>query len=185
MLDKDMREYLYDYIDDLYPKSRIIDEKQIGKSRADLLVVTEDKLIGYEIKSDSDTYTRLKTQVKNYDKYMDKNYVVIGKSHKKHISEHIPAHWGILCISDEDGLNSVELVREAIDNPKVKLKTQMTLLWRNEYYNILKYNSMPKYRDKSKKFICEKLMLKVDELNLKVMMCEEFFQRDYTLINND
>ena len=59
MLDKDIREPLFDYLDERYGKVRTIEEKIIGKSRADVLAIVEGEIIGFEIKSDSDTYSRL------------------------------------------------------------------------------------------------------------------------------
>ena len=50
-------------------------------------MVTEDALFGIEIKSDADTYTRLSRQVKDYNKFFDYNYVVVGTSHAHHIEE--------------------------------------------------------------------------------------------------
>ena len=80
--DKDIREPLFDFLDETYGKIRIIEEKTMGKSRADVVMVTEDALYGIEIKSDADTYVRLASQVKDYDKYYDFNFVVVGTSHR-------------------------------------------------------------------------------------------------------
>ena len=54
--DKDIREPLFDFLEEAYGKIRIIEEKTMGKSRADVVMVTEDDLVGIEIKSDADTY---------------------------------------------------------------------------------------------------------------------------------
>ena len=42
------------------------------------MMVIDNAICGLEIKSDADSYARLKRQVKYYDKYFDYNYVVIG-----------------------------------------------------------------------------------------------------------
>ena len=76
--DKDIREPLFDFLDETYGKIRIIEEKTMGRSRADVVMVTPDTLYGIEIKSDADTYARLSRQVKDYDKYYDFNYAVVG-----------------------------------------------------------------------------------------------------------
>ena len=62
---------------------------------------THLQLIGLEIKSDADTYERLKRQIRDYNKYCDVNYVVVGKSHEKHVEEHIPSWWGIIVVEAE------------------------------------------------------------------------------------
>ena len=69
--DQDIREPLFDFFDEKFGKVRIIEEKQIAKSRADVMLVLEEKLIGVEIKSDADTYARLARQVKDYNKFFD------------------------------------------------------------------------------------------------------------------
>lgn len=51
--DQDIREPLFDFFDEKFGKIRIIEEKQIAKSRADVMLVLEEKLIGVEIKSDA------------------------------------------------------------------------------------------------------------------------------------
>ena len=182
MLDADIREPLFEYLDMKYGKVRIIEEKNIGKSRADVIAVTDGQFIGMEIKSDGDSYTRLESQVKNYNKYCDVNYVVVGASHRIHVKEHIPEFWGILVVSRDDDtkLPIVEEHRPAQANPKCKLKWQLSLLWRNELANILRANNLPKYSEKNKKFICDTLLEKVGEQKLKLQVTDEIFERDYT-----
>ena len=48
LYDKDIREPLFEYIEDNFGKVRIIEEKQIGKSRADVMLVMDEKLIDIE-----------------------------------------------------------------------------------------------------------------------------------------
>ena len=90
MLDADIREPLLDYLDDIYYKNRIFEEKVMGKSRADMVMVVPEGFIGLEIKSDADTYERLERQVPDYDRFCNYNYIVVGKSHQKHVAEHVP-----------------------------------------------------------------------------------------------
>ena len=63
--DKEIREPLFDYLEETYGKIRIIEEKSMGKSRADVVMVTTESLVGIEIKSDADTYSRLSRQIKD------------------------------------------------------------------------------------------------------------------------
>ncbi|MFR7717513.1 MAG: sce7726 family protein [Lachnospiraceae bacterium] len=102
MLDKDIREPLFDFLEEFYGKIRIFEEKVTGISRTDAFGVIDGQLIGFEIKSDSDTYTRLKRQTADYDLLCDVNYLVVGKSHRRQADQHIPAHWGIICVYEED-----------------------------------------------------------------------------------
>jgi len=87
--DKDIRDPLFDFLEETYGKIRILEEKTIGRSRADVVMVTPNALYGIEIKSDADTYARLERQVKDYNAYYDYNYVAVGASHGLHVEEHV------------------------------------------------------------------------------------------------
>ena len=69
MNDKEMREPLFNYLENTQEKLRIFEELAIRKSIADVVVVKENTLTGIEIKSDCDTYARLATQIKDYDHF--------------------------------------------------------------------------------------------------------------------
>lgn len=181
MYDVDIREPLFDYLDETYGKNRILEEKTMGRSRADVIMLIEYEFIGLEIKSDSDTYSRLKRQARDYNQYCDRNFIVIGKSHEKHVQEHIPKEWGVIRAAWEEGQISVRQLREALPNPKVKLERQLEWMWRPELNRILEQNALPAYKRKSKRFVQEKLLEKVLPNLLKKQMCEELFERDYTL----
>ena len=73
MKDKEIRSVLIEYLKNEYEKARIYQEKSIGNSICDLMLVS-DKLIGFEIKSDEDNYERLQGQIASYNKFFDKNY---------------------------------------------------------------------------------------------------------------
>ncbi len=185
LYDIDIREPLFDYLEERFGKTRMFEEKNIGRSRADVLMLTESQMIGLEIKSDADTYERLKKQVRNYDKYCDINYVVIGKSHEMHVEKHIPAYWGILTAYYDGHQIVIEEQREAETNPKRNQDRQLSLLWKSELSHILERNKLPKYKQKSKKFVREKLLNKLEWEPLKQQACEELFERDYSIWNDE
>ena len=181
LLDADIREPLFDYLEERYGKIRFLEEKVTGKARADVVMVLPGKVCGIEIKSDADTYARLAAQVKNYDKYYDENWLVIGSTHAHHAHEHVPEYWGILSVELIGDSVDFYRIREAKQNPKAKLKNKMSLLWKSEFARIQARNGLPKYANKSKKFITEKLLLKVPEEILHEQISEELFERDYTI----
>ena len=185
--DQDIREPLFDFFDEKFGKVRIIEEKQIAKSRADVMLVLEEKLIGVEIKSDADTYARLARQVKEYNKFFDYNYVVVGSSHSKHIEEHVPEYWGIIeAISKEESVE-FNVLREPEINKRAqrtyKMKRKLSILWRPELSHIQEINGMPKYKQRSKDFVITKIMEKVPWDLLHRQISEELFQRDYNTIS--
>ena len=185
--DQDIREPLFDFFDEKFGKVRIIEEKQIAKSIADVMLVLEEKLIGVEIKSDADTYARLARQVKDYNKFFDYNYVVVGSSHSKHIEEHVPEYWGIIeAISKEESVE-FNVLREPEINKRAqrtyKMKRKLSILWRPELSHIQEINGMPKYKQRSKDFVITKIMEKVPWDLLHRQISEELFQRDYNTIS--
>lgn len=62
------------------------------------------------------------------------------------------------------------------------MKRKLGLLWRPELAHIQELNQMPKYREKSKAFVIDKILLKVPQEILTLQISEELFQRDYTTI---
>lgn len=181
LFDEDIRILLFDYLDLRYPKVRTFEEKVMGRSRSDVVALLPDAIVGIEIKSDADSYTRLATQVKDYDKFFDMNYIVVGGSHLKRVGEHIPEHWGILYVDQTEEEPIIREVRAAGRNPKAKLKTQFVFMWKRELWALLKLNKLPAYKQKSRKFIVDTLLAKVDERMLKFQMCDMLFERDYSI----
>jgi hypothetical protein len=180
--DKDIREPLFDYLEETYGKIRILEEKMMGRSRADVVMVTEDALYGIEIKSDADTYARLARQVKDYDKYYDRNIIVAGTKHAHSIKDHVPEWWGIITVEEEDGRLDFYFYREPEDNPKLDINRKISILWRPELAHIQELNGMARYREKSKLFVANKIVETVAYETLSPQISEELFQRDYTKI---
>ncbi|WP_022770728.1 MULTISPECIES: sce7726 family protein [unclassified Butyrivibrio] len=184
--DKDIREPLFDFLEDTYGKVRIIEEKTMGRSRADLVMVTEDSLVGIEIKSDADTYARLVTQVKDYDKYYDYNIAVVGSSHGIHIKEHVPVHWGIITVEEVDGVPDFYMLRKPETNPNMKLENKLKILWRPELALIQEKYGMAKYKEKSKSFVIDKISALVPDIvtmeALSGTISNILFERDYSKV---
>lgn len=180
--DKDIREPLFDFLEEAYGKVRILEEKTMGKSRADAVMVTPDSLYGIEIKSDADTYARLERQVKDYNLYYDYNYAVVGTSHATHIEEHLPGWWGIITVERVEGKADFYILQKPLPNPEMDWQRKISILWRPELAHIQKLNGLPEYKEKSKLFVQRRLLEKVAAEVLQRQLCEELFERDYTEI---
>lgn len=180
--DKDIREPLFEFLEETFGRIRIIEEKRVGKSRADLMMIVPSEIVGLEIKSDADSYARLARQVKDYDNYFDRNYVVVGTSHAMHIEEHVPAWWGIITVEMVDGKADFYILRTAKMNPKQDKKKKLTLLWRPELAHIQQLNQMAAYKQKSKGFVIEKILEKVKTDTLDEQISQELYERDYEAI---
>ena len=185
LYDRDIREPLFEFLEEYYGKVRMIEEKRIGSSRADVIMILPRAVCGLEIKSDADTYARLKRQVGDYNQYCDYNYIVAGTSHAHHIAKHVPDWWGIITVESVQGRPDFYILREPGENRKVDWKKKMSLLWRPELAHIQELNGLPGYKEKSKLFVQEKVLDKVPREVLQRQLCEELFERDYTVIGEE
>lgn len=157
MKDKAIRDILIAYLQTTNHEIRIYQEKSIGSSICDVMAVT-DKLIGYEIKSDYDNYSRLGEQVKAYDRFFDENHLVVSQSHSHSAEGKVPTHWGILCIRND----SITVVRKAQKNRSVSRRNQLAILWKLELKNLLIKNNMPLYARKDKGYISDMIAAEVE-----------------------
>ena len=186
--DRDIREPLFDFLEERYGRVRILEEKQTGRARADVVMVTPRQLVGIEIKSDADTYARLKKQVQYYDQYYDRNIIVVGSTHAVHVREHVPEWWGIISaewLDEKAERLDFYVLREASDNPKVKAERKLRILWRPELNHLLEKNRLAAYRQKSKEFVRKKCLEKIPEEILWPQVMDELFERDYNTIEEE
>lgn len=182
LYDKDIREPLFEFLEDRYGKVRLLEEQVMGQSRADIVMVVPKALYGIEIKSDADTYARLERQVRDYNLYYDYNIVVVGTSHAAHIEEHVPEWWGIITVESEEDRTDFYLMREAKENPKMEWNHKIEILWRPELAHIQELNRMYVYKQKSKRFVADKIVETVEPKILAGQLSDELFERDYTKI---
>ena len=180
--DRDIREPLFAFLEESYGRIRIIEEKNMGGSRADVIMVTPDSFVGIEIKSDADTYTRLAGQVEDYDRYFDMNIIVVGTRHAMHVEEHVPASWGIITVEEVEGRADFYVLRRPKPNSGIDPARKLSLLWRPELQHIVYRHLKHKYDRISKKDVIEKILAGVPYETLRLEMSEELFERDYTRI---
>lgn len=178
--DKDIREPLFDFLEERYGKIRVIEEKTMGRSRADVVMVMPEKLVGIEIKSDADTYARLGRQIEDYEKYFDANIIVVGSTHALHVREHVPDTWGIISVELMGNELDFYVVREMRENPNREMMKKLSILWRPELASIQKKNGLFAYQQKSKEFVRKKIAELVPEELLGKQVSQELFERDYT-----
>ena len=185
--DKDIREPLFFFLEEKYGKVRILEEKNIGRSRADVVMVTDTAIFGIEIKSDADTYARLSRQIEDYDLYYDMNIIVVGSTHALHVREHVPEHWGVISVEEAGEELDFYVVREPQTNDSVTFRKKLEFLWRPELVKIQEKHEMPAYRNNSRSFVVDKIATRVEEGKiakdeLQSEICELLFERDYNTI---
>jgi hypothetical protein len=133
MYDKDIRFF---FEENIWKKSfsgkknRLIHEFSIckGKSIVDLAGIMEERIMGFEIKSDHDSFSRLENQIKQYDKIFDYNTIIASFKFKNVLEKKLPSHWGIILVQEKGFL----LCRTAKQNPNQKMDDIYNLLWQKE-----------------------------------------------------
>ena len=178
--DKDIRKVIYDSFSGSREETRILEEFPMGDSRADMLLVTKTKLIGLEIKSDRDSFERLARQVKDYEKFFDTNYLVVGTCHVEEAMRTVPAHWGIYEVyENSDGTYIMECVRSASMALKDNTEEKLYLLWRNELMRIVRDYRLAKGNLQRKDKMISKIVRGLTIPVIQSEICDALLAREY------
>lgn len=130
MKDYDMRKILKRWILNKKDVIGIREEMPSGSTRFDITAFKKNRIIGYEIKSDSDILDRLFFQIKEYERVCEFCYVVVGEKYEYTIFSHVPDEWGIILIKE----NRVIVLRKALRNSHIDTKYMLSLCWKDEIY---------------------------------------------------
>ncbi len=144
-----------------------------GSARIDIIQLGSE-LVGYEIKSDQDTFVRLANQLHAYNRVFDRLHLVCGDRHVAQALALLPSWWGVLKASKhEDG--SVELVTIRASKPNLRQEafSLASLLWRDEALILLQSANITAPKKASSHLIWEQLAISVplDHLRRSVMDC--------------
>ena len=108
-----------------------------GAARVDIAVIN-GSLIGYELKSPSDTLNRLADQVGWYSQVFDRMTLVVASNHLAVAKRVIPRWWGVIVVrQDEAGSPLLTRIRQSRPNGHVSVHALAQLLWRDEALEIL------------------------------------------------
>lgn len=124
----------------------ILDELSLcqGDARIDVAVVN-GAINGYEIKSESDTLSRLPIQSSFYNKVFDNVTILTASKYVEGIKDIVPEWWGITqAEKEEDGMVHFFVIREPQRNEEVDALSVAQLLWRDEALLILKEKGLQK-----------------------------------------
>lgn len=117
----------------------VVDELGLknGLVRADIAVLN-GKLVGYEIKTNSDTLMRLPHQIQAYNEVFDNVYVIVGDKHFENVLLTVPEWWGVYLVAEtRDGLYDFKCCRKAKKNREKDTMGLAQLLWKDEVIDIL------------------------------------------------
>lgn len=138
--DADIRKTLRHHLAQVYPPSSLfINELKIayGAARADMIVVDEN-LHGFEIKSDADTLIRLSNQVINYSKVCTQATIVCTEKWQNIIPKYIPDWWGIMVAAPgPESMLNLHHIRKPIVNCQLDAYALCQFLQKNVLKNML------------------------------------------------
>lgn len=135
MSEQEIRDALLLGLRDSAEDGQVVQEElrlERGTSRIDVAVIGK-LLVGYEIKSDADTFARFSNQIHSYNRVFDQIYLVCGPRHLEAAIKVIPSWWGV-CVAqrDVDSVVSIKCVRMAKANAKQDSFSLASMLWRDE-----------------------------------------------------
>lgn len=146
------------------PSTRIVEEMGVwsGAVRIDIAVIN-GKLLGYELKSNSDTLDRLPRQIEIYGKIFDRVTLVVGDRHAEKAMKVIPSWWGCMVASMNDDADvTLRLERKARPNPDLDPIILVQMLWKEEAVAILeKYELANGWRSRRSSEIGKRLLSEI------------------------
>jgi len=159
----------------------VIDELGLknGIVRADIAVLN-GKLVGYEIKGEKDSLTRLLPQVAAYSEVFENSYIIAAEKHLAKVEHHVPEWWGIYAISpDEHGAPCFAIKRKAEANPARNNFGIAQLLWKAEVSDILAGNYGVKIKQSyTRQHLYQMLAEACDTVNLASIVLKYLKQRE-------
>lgn len=150
-----------------------------GRTRIDLVVIN-DRLHGYEIKSDRDSLKRLTEQINIYSSIMDRVTLVVGYRHAYNALKMVPEWWGVRLAEKDEESGAVFLsdARLPTDNPRVDINAIASLLWRDEALDILEEIGESKgVRSKTRTDIYSRLVQVIEPRHLCAMVRRQLKSR--------
>ena len=149
------------------PDTLVIDELGLAHSRGRIdVAVINGYVHGYEIKSAKDKLERLDSQVKIYQKTLQKLTIVAAPRHVIRVLTHTPEWCGVLEVGlgPRNGIH-FSRVRSATRNPDIDPVMLAHLLWRTEVVHLLSEvgytpNDLRRPRKQLYEMLCEALTLR-------------------------
>jgi hypothetical protein len=118
-----------------------------GIGKADIAAIN-GRLVGYEIKSESDSLARLENQIPLYDSVFERVFIVVAPKHAEKASSLIPAHWGVIVAAADAGEITLRETRPSRLNPNIDTTAVTMLLWGTEVAKALRVNQVAVPRNK-------------------------------------
>lgn len=148
-----------------------------GSSRIDIAVIGR-RLVGYEIKSDADTFQRFSNQIHSYNRVFDEITLVCGPKHIEAAQMVIPSWWGLMVAQrDAKGGVVLEKLREAGTNAKQDPFSLASLLWKEEALQFLEGKAAAASKRASSDVLWEQIALTFPLAAIKAFVKQSLLKR--------
>lgn len=112
----------------------------VNKCRADIVMLRNNKMYAYEIKSDSDNFLDISTQLNQYLTTFNYTYIVITQRHKKQISNLLLFDIGIILYEN----SNFKVLKKPCLSKIITKKNLVEFLHKEEMKNLLKFSNYSK-----------------------------------------
>lgn len=164
--DAAIRDALVAHLRATYPGGLVVQEWRIGNwpnvCIADVATVDASEIVGYEIKSERDTCTRLTRQAAAYDRVCDRCVLVAAPRHIAKARGILGPWWGLVAW---DGALHVEREAYAIPEAVRNVEGMLEVLWCDELRQVALAHSLP--RVGSKRVLIERIVAGVESHALR------------------
>lgn len=147
----------------------------LSHERADLVVI-DDHLRAFEIKTQKDSLKRLPRQASAYARVFDECVAVLHERHVAGAEEILPAWWGIWMLTENT--TSFIRIRPSGTNPSRDVETLVRLLWRNEAELAVQQLGLPIGPGASRSELWRAILSTVDASKLESLVCRFIGCRD-------
>lgn len=107
-----------------------------GKRWADILLIHPKYLHAFEIKSDSDTLSRLPGQIKDINQTFERSSIVVSKKYFEKVLSYSPESTGIILFDGDK--RTIKIVRKALPRKNIKKSNLVQFIWRAEAALLIK-----------------------------------------------
>lgn len=153
-------------------KSHMLSEFRVGENKADIVLLNGTSTV-YEIKSEYDTFLRIKKQIKSYLDAFDHINVITSPQQARQISELLPSTTGIIVLNK----NNFSTYRESVSNKRnIKQEILFDSLRKEEYSFVVKeyYGYLPNvpntlYNKECKKLFCKISAIEAHDLSVEIL----------------
>ena len=122
-----------------------------GKRKADILLITQGTLVGFEIKSKYDQLSKLLSQTNDYLNVFNLYYIVLSEKFKtSSIIKKIPKRVGIIYIGDN---GKVQHYRQALLRKNIDKRFSMLFMWKSDIKKYLNINNLDSIKETRERFM--------------------------------